>query len=358
MVFILIILALTIAKGMSFAPVGQFNTNYLSKENTTAIKGIFTILVFMAHYTQYVSLTYAFDTPYLSFKSHIGQMVVAMFLFYSGYGMMEAIKTKGFDYVKTLPTKRFLSVLINFDIAVLLFLILDFILGISYKTSTYYLAFIGWSSIGNSNWYIFVILILYLLMFISFLVIKWLNNNGGRLIGVIILTILTIIFVYWQMVIGRDSWTYNTAILLPLGCWYSLFKPQIEKLFMKNDYVYFIICTLFLVAYFYFFSRSSQSIYNYTLYGFAFTFLVVLFTMKVSIGNSVLEWFGNHVFSFYILQRIPMIILNYFGLAQSHRYMFFVISFISTVCLSLVFDYYTGKLNNLLFNKRKKGVNS
>lgn len=43
-----------------------------------------------------------------------------VFLFYSGYGIMESIKNKGEKYISTVPKKRILNVLVNFDIAVLI----------------------------------------------------------------------------------------------------------------------------------------------------------------------------------------------------------------------------------------------
>lgn len=66
----------------------------------------------------------AFDAPYITFCAHVGQMVVATFWFYSGYGMMEAIRRKGDAYVRGILSK-FWKLLLRFDTAVLLFLLLD-----------------------------------------------------------------------------------------------------------------------------------------------------------------------------------------------------------------------------------------
>ena len=89
-------------------------------------------------------------------------------MFYSGYGMLESIKSKGMDYVKSIPGKRFAKVLLHMEIAVLLFLLTDFAIGKSYGLKTTLLSFTFWTSIGNSNWYIFIILCLYLIVFSAF----------------------------------------------------------------------------------------------------------------------------------------------------------------------------------------------
>lgn len=352
MLFILVILLLIIAKTTKISSTNNFNQEYISKESTANIKGIFVILVFISHFSQYVELGGVYDLPYLELKNHLNQMVVAPFLFYSGYGIMQSITKKGFDYVKSIPSKRMLNLFLNFNIAILLYIIVGFFLNKTYDLKTILLSSIGWKSVGNSNWYIFVTFVLYILVFVSFLVIRWLNCNVGRLIGCVIFSALTILFVYSQMVLGRPGYSYNTAILFPLGCWYSLFKPQIEKLFMKNDFIYTLICILNLFVYIYFKQHRWAGIEYYSIWAISFTLMFVLFTMKFNIKSNILSWFGNHVFSIYILQRIPMSLLQHFGFTNN-KYSFFVLTFILTIFIAMIFDHYTDKLSKLIFIKKK-----
>ena len=65
---------------------------------------------------------------------------------------------------------------------------------------------------------------------------------------------------------------------------------------------------------------------------------VVLVTMKIRVYNPVLEWFGKHVFSIYILQRIPMIILDRFGFIDGHKYMCLMAVFALTIPFALAFE--------------------
>lgn len=170
------VLALLVVLSVKYNKSG-FVDNYLSIDTTNTIKGIFILLVFIKHATPYVinagwapggfwgELFYFVD-------NNVGQWIVAMFLFYSGYGVMESIKRKGTDYVRSIPRKRFLSVLVNFDIAVLFFIAVNICLGKHPSVEQCLLSFTGWESVGNSNWYIFIIMLLYLITFISF------YNNG------------------------------------------------------------------------------------------------------------------------------------------------------------------------------------
>lgn len=152
----------------------NFYTDYLSFDTTNAIKGIFIALVFINHAIPYIfNSGYVFDNSFASklflfSKSFIGQWIVAMFLFYSGYGVMESIQKKGHNYISSLPRKRILTTLVNFDIAVALFALVSLFTSNEYTIKDYLLSFTGWESVGNSNWYIFVIMLCYLLTYLSF----------------------------------------------------------------------------------------------------------------------------------------------------------------------------------------------
>ena len=96
------------------------------------------ILVFFSHYVQYVTLEGIYDEPYLILREHLNQMVVAMFLFYSGFGMMRAIQCKGRPYIYPGLPKRTLKVWGNFGIAVILFWITGYLLGKRYSIGRVY----------------------------------------------------------------------------------------------------------------------------------------------------------------------------------------------------------------------------
>ena len=62
----------------------------LSVEQTTMIKGIFVLLIFASHVSQYLDLSQSSDLltrGYSVIRNKLGQLIVAPFLFYSGYGI-------------------------------------------------------------------------------------------------------------------------------------------------------------------------------------------------------------------------------------------------------------------------------
>lgn len=146
----------------------KFCEDYLGRTQTDAIKGIFILLVVFSHFMGYVRQAggHALNMP-------LGQMIVTCFLFYSGYGVMEAIKRQGRAYIKTIPKRRILTTLLNFDIAVLAFIAVDLLLGRALTWQQCLLSFVCWDSVGNSNWYIFAILLCYAVTFFT-------HRGGGQ----------------------------------------------------------------------------------------------------------------------------------------------------------------------------------
>lgn len=100
--------------------------DYLTKEATAPVKGLFLLLVFATHFVQYVKLGGVWNDAYLSMRSWMAQLVVVPFLFYSGYGVMTSIAAKGKSYVDSIPVKRALKVLFMFDVAVLVLYLLTY----------------------------------------------------------------------------------------------------------------------------------------------------------------------------------------------------------------------------------------
>lgn len=354
MIFFVLILLLIIFSAASVTKANEFNTDYISRDATNNIKGIFVILILFSHAKGYIQLDGVYDSMYSAVQNHLNQMVVAMFLFYSGYGIMEQIKKREFAYIQSIPTKRFPNLLLNFDIAVCFYIILYLALGKRLTFSQILQGLTAWNGIGNSSWYIFVTFVLYIITCLSFFFIKWSDKKIFKLLGTVILTALSIIFISILMHdTPKERFWYNTAILYALGFWYSLFKDSIEKWLMRNDILYFTVLALLTAVYIFTYLHRWDRFFIYEIWAVLFTLGVVLITMKVKIESNLLKWFGEHIFSIYILQRIPMIIFTELGIAARHKYIFIIISIAATIPFAAMFDHLTGKLSKVIWKPKK-----
>lgn len=104
---------------------------------------------------------------------------------------------------------------------------------------------------------------------------------------------------------------------------------------MKNKKGYWmsaaVIIALICVCYI---CRGSNV--TYTVFSLAVSLLIVMTTMKLKIKNAYLQFLGKYSFSIYILQRLPMIVLSHFGIADP--FLFTLVSLIIVLILAYFFE--------------------
>lgn len=319
----------------------NLDSKYLSKEYTQAIKGIFVIIVFLSHVRTYVDFNGAGDIFVIQILNYFGQLMVALFLFYSGYGIYESIKYRGQKYIDLLPKNRIGKTFFDFALAIILFLIIDLIIGKNYSISTILLSFTGWTSIGNSAWYMFAIFTLYIVTYICF---KMLKNK--RFLSILLITILSLCYIYIMSLL-RDNYWSSTYLCYVAGMWYSYFKEKIDCFFSRNQKIYYIVTLLIVFMYIYFFQYRYTRLMMFNFVSILFCLSIVLLSFKISFQSQLLKWFGNHLFWIYILQRIPMILLQSFHIEQYDSYLYLSLCFVITV----IFAHYTNIFSGYLKNK-------
>ncbi len=331
MIFFLLALFIICLIKIKVRPADTSLGEFMEKDQTTAINGIFVILIVLGHaYQRCTSSDLFIDTFYNTIRSFLGQFVVAPILFYSGYGIMKSVLSKD-NYVKSFPKKRMFKVWYHYAIYVIIGLIVELIVGESIELVDVLIRFTSFS-----NWYIFASLILYLFCFISFGLIKNKKVGAWLLLG---LTVLTIIVEYF---LKRAYHNFNTIILFPIGALYAVYFDKINKILFNKLYkkiVLFIVSTcLFL-----FVGKLSGAVdvlgFDFIIYEIKMisgVIAVVSFTSMFTVKNKVLLFLGNHVFEAYVLQNIVFTVLTALSVNQ-YLCLYAGISVVATILLSIPF---------------------
>ena len=319
---------------MLFCPALKIGTNkeYIIPANTLPIKGFWVMVVFFCHYSSYVSLNKWIDLLFIWVNGQVGQICVVMFLFYSGYGIWCSYQNKA-DYIKTFINKRFLPVWISFAICILLFLTENAFFGMRYDFTEVLLSFTGWTSIGNSNWYMFVTFILYIGFFLCFC----LFSKKSQYVKLKIFTFMCLGLII-MLYLTKESWWYNTLLCFPMGMWYSAYKNKIDAFAFESNknYVFMLLSliALFLITYL---LKRWHGVF-FILHAVIFALFTVIATMKLTFRSNPLSFVGKHVFSIYILQRLFFNAGQHYGLNEI-PYLFFCLSLIGTILLATLYDY-------------------
>ena len=336
-------------------------SGFLARDFCDAVKGICILLVFIRHVWPYVENAGYVSPPLLArlgsvINGAIGQLLVAPFLFFSGFGVMESVRSKGNAYVRTMPKRRLLSTMLNFDIAVLLFAVLSVLIGQEVSSRRLLLALVGWSDVGNSNWYIFDIVALYALFWVSFSF--WGHSQPQYcadedkspvrvLFPLISVTLLSVLLAMILWSCGKSGFWYNTILCFPAGVWFSFYSPfLLKQASSPTRFRTLLIVSAVAFCVFHALSRKSPFVIG-NAGAVLFAWLVALSSAKLHIGNGTLRWLGRNLFPLYIYQRIPMIAFSHINgghFAASHPYLFVVACLVSTLVIAFAWPRFAIRL--------------
>lgn len=321
----------------------------LSIDQSTMIKGVFVLLVFASHVGQYLDLPDSvgiLTRGYQILRGKIGQLVVIPFLFYSGYGLRCSIEKKGKLYLRSLPTKRVLRIYLHAVLIAALFLLVQLFLGKRYSVSQLAAGFLFWGSFGNSNWYIFAILLLYLFTWFSFSVFK---TRRAALLSCFLFTAA------YCVILSRivQHWWYDTVFVFWLGLIYPEIGEKLRRLLNRRPIAWLgaVLLSALIVLLLTQHSFHLPVLIRGNLRAVFAMLSINLFLERFQIGNRLLHWLGSHVFECYLLQRLPMLLLSHFSVHQIDVTLFVLSSAVGTVLLVLPTSYLLRKLDRHIFKR-------
>ena len=334
MIWLFAIFAICCLIGIKFSRKGF--KDYLDKEQTNAIRGIFAMIIFFSHFRGYVdNLNMPGDDIFVQILLHIGQLMVAAFLFYSGYGVFVSAQKKGEKYIKNFAKNRILKTWLFFACAVLLYLVYALICGRQYSIGRILLSFVGWESIGNSSWFMFAILYMYIATYIAALLTK--KEINLKTIGLITVLSLVYIAVIYKAKPG-ETWWCDTILCYIAGMAYGYFKKQLDHALEKKYIVMLLASVVLFVGINVVISRTHGIVFllGYNLWACALCLLISAITYCVKIDNAILQFLGKYGFEIYILQRIPDMILQPY--LSGYEIPYFLISFSLTLLMAISYQ--------------------
>ncbi len=303
------------------------NKDYLSYETTKAMKGICALFIVLHHFTNETVYT---GKIFFIFKP-IGIYIVAIFFFFSGYGLMYSKKNKP-GYMDNFLRRRVCSVLIPYLIVIVIYFVVKYICIRISITEVFTSFFDRWPIVDNS-WFIVSILLLYIMFWLFFGVMK-----KPVLFGIVfdILYVWAIVdykFIYWSYPI----------IAFPLGMIWACYKTKIDNFIFKHYRINLIIGLVLTVLFFCGEKIIKISLIHIIVYILAiifFTLLCMLLFMKVTLKNPIIDFVSAYSFEVYMMHGLFIFLFrrNEFLTANSGIYLFLllVLTMASSVLLNKV----------------------
>lgn len=327
--------------------VSGFNENCFSKNTGNIVKGVFILLIIASHYfNAYGELQNTLlDSWYRNVKNWMGQYVVVMFLFYSGYGIMYSILNYDEVYIKAIPINRVVKTFTIYEIAEILFVAVLFLLGIKCNAKSVIRALLTWEYIGCDNWYIFDILMLYLCTWVSCMLCK------HKIVSAILTSALTFCLILFLRFIGKEPWWYDTLVAYPFGMFFALFSDRIKRLLFKNtNWIMAMALAIFALV---LLNRLRwDSLFFHELSTLFFASTIVLLTMKNEPYNCILKFCGENIFGIFLMHRLPMTVLSELGV-KLIGYFWFAVCLLLAIGLGWLFESVAVRNINRLFDRKK-----
>ncbi len=301
----------------------QFSQEYLNLRQSKQIQALACIGIMIHHVTQQITSYGNNPKGPITVFSYIGFMFTALFFFFSGYGLIYSYLSKE-DYLGGFLKKRLPAVLIPFWITNILIVIAQKFLGTDNNDFLSTVKDIVGVTLVNSNgWFVIEIVILYLLFYVIFSVVK--NKD----VATALLCIMTVLLMVYSLFQGHDpytnkvhwfrgEWWYNSTICFCFGILYANYKEKIERSFRSFYYIWTLITGLLTLL------MICASIYTLDHYGYyrelvhdgircaaitlsvqsvsciVFTTFVLLLNMKLPLKSRVLEYLGSILLTLFL----------------------------------------------------------
>lgn len=265
----------------------------LSKDDTNSIKGIAALFIFYAHFYNGLIGT-GMDVGIGKLWLLTGGMGVGLFFFLSGYGLN---KSNGIIRQNFL-LRRVKSVLVPFVIIRMILYVIDLLQG---KEQSVVSAF--WYAIRESNWFVTLILIIYVGYYICFKLFGREHLNSSVLIYNIVIGIIFIM-------LDLDPKWYNSHLLFSLGMYMADYNDRVINFTTGKKWqlkcgcglIGFLCCSILFTCY----KGALWSNVFKTLAGACMCFLVFCIMGRLRLNSPILQWIGKNSLLVFML-HLPIL---------------------------------------------------
>lgn len=320
-------LAVLLLQSAKSSGKGMWRESSLSLKSSKCLLGFCAVGIMLHHMSQ--TIYFANEDPgILLFMVDIGVCFVGMFFFFSGYGLYSSLRDKP-DYLKTFFRNRIPAVVIPFYLCNFVFILGSWLWGYKFNQGELMPYLTGAILMNSQMWYIVEILILYLLFYVVFCLIK--NRNAACLVYGICLMLL----VAFSLRLGHDKttptqglwfhgeWWYNTTLMMLAGILFAKWERQILG-FIRKFYGIVLIMSALLTAFLYhetlYMLQTKGYWYEWDGYAgykekwqtlavqFPFVlvtvFMVIVILQKIEFGNKVLAFLGDIALELYLIHNL------------------------------------------------------
>lgn len=319
----LVILLFLLLYRVSFSGPEEFQEEHFTKSFELPLRGFFTLVIIYHHISHYLDR----PGPFWIFLE-AGVLCVAVFFFYSGYGLMKN-RLENPNYFRHFFLRRYSKIFIPFFCCNILYLAVYYAMGERYGLPLSLEYLLGIRLINPHAWYVIVIALFYLVFYLCF----HLPDKAA----LILLALFQLAFPTYCMVKGpgvywfQGEWWFHSSSLFFIGVLMARYEKQIMA-FSRKRYYALLLLSAFLFSLLYpasvrVFDQIEALLLNerifvremaenwiaflwQTMAVISFVTFLFFITLKLRFSNRFLIFLGEHSFELYLIHGLYLVILR------------------------------------------------
>lgn len=262
------------------------------------MKGLFAILVLVHHiFMKVLILPEGSVAEFIT--HHFGYWAVSAFFFFSGYGL--TISSSKVGYKEHFLRNRVLPIFLINIALIAVYTVEKLLLSIPLTGSKVIHSFFIGETVVNFGWFMQIIVIFYLLFWVS----SYFNSRSAEF-----LTLLAIVYVIVCIAMQLSDYYYLSSFAFPFGVYFCKYKEKIDKACRNKDFVVLFITILMFVvimSILYLLQTGTirigfTSLLLYFLEGPLLMCFIVLLLKSFNINSRLLAFCGSISFAIYVMQ--------------------------------------------------------
>ena len=288
-------------------PITELNSDYLSVKTGKSVRGLLSLCIVFDHLSLSVDEGILFGA-----FNRFGYLIVAVFFFFSAYGVHISYMKNPDVYRKKILLRRIPMVLFPYLVFNILYWAANASIGKVYTVSDLVSELSRGNTLVFASWFIICILAFYL--------IYWLLAVVFRKRFVLIALFLGIgCVIYTVICIVKDvnNWWYVSCFALFLGVLWASFEEKILSV-IKKRYIICALIFLFLFGAYYLLSGRIIALFPYArvdlwlpgINAVIFVICVLLLLLKIRVGNKIMAFLGEISFEIYMTHGLFLLLLR------------------------------------------------
>lgn len=295
------------------------------------LRGILALLIVAHHLSQHVSyLNLRFIRNFVLW----GSIVVGVFFFITGYGLMVSYERKGTAYLKGFLSHRLCKLLPAFMLATFMWLLAMYVFkGISPFATIQEMVY-GDTPLPNS-WFVYTIVLFYLFFYLSARIVR------NPVLMIVLLWCLSFGYVYVVQLVGWSIHWFISTYAISIGFTYAFCEKRVKMLLSKFPLVIVglqaMVVGLLLVCVLY---PDAKWLHWVNLACVIPIFVILSVYILGMRQNKVLCFFGKISYEIYLVQGCFMVA---YDKLSYHWVIYFFLTYASSILAAFVLHKICGK---------------